>query len=83
MAQLRVRMGCREESFELDNGSDLTGLLKVIAGKHGDEAHALLFGDDDAPAVTLLCFVASEQVEWDKALSDGDVVTLMTPISGG
>lgn len=82
-AQLRVRAGCAEESFDLEPGTDLKGLLRAIAGRHGDDVAGLLFAHGNEPAPTVLCFVGSEQADLERLLSDADVVTLMTPISGG
>jgi len=83
MAQLRAGAGCSEESFSLDPGADLESLAAAIAERHGEAVRGLLFGDDGAPSPTLLCFVSSEQADWHRTLSEDDVVTIMTPISGG
>ncbi len=83
MSQLRTRTGCSEEAFVLEAGSDLAALLSAIAERHDEAVRGLLFDDDGAPSATVLGFVRSEQAPWGQVLRDGDVVTLMTPISGG
>jgi len=83
MAQLRTHAGCREESFTLHSEATLEDLLRAIAGLHGDAMRKLLFNDNDAPASTVLCFVSSEQSDWNRTLTEDALVTLMTPISGG
>lgn len=82
-SQLRLCVGASEERVALDAGADVGGLLRAIAERHGAAVAALLFSDGGLPSATLLCFVASEQVNGNSTLSDGDVVTLITPISGG
>ncbi|MBT3293984.1 MAG: MoaD/ThiS family protein [Verrucomicrobia bacterium] len=83
MSQLRVRTDCHEEAFAVAPGTDLAGLLRAIAEKHGDTVRELLLDEAGEPTATVLCFVASEQVDRNHILNEGDVVTLMTPISGG
>jgi molybdopterin converting factor small subunit len=83
MSQLRTRTGCSEETFALEPGSDLAALLRAIAEHHDESVRDLLFDDGGTPSPTVLGFVRSEQAPWEHVLCDGDVVTLMTPISGG
>lgn len=83
MSQLRLRAGCREETFDVPAGADLDALLQAIAERHGEAVQGLLFDETGEPAPTVLYFVASEQADRGRLLSDGDVVTLVTPISGG
>ena len=82
-AQLRMQAGCKAETFDLPPDANLKCALQAIVIKHGRDVADLLLDDTQAPASTVLCFVADEQVDWDTLLSNGDVVTLMTPISGG
>jgi molybdopterin converting factor small subunit len=83
MTQLRTCTGCSDETFALEPGSDLETLLRAIAEHHNDTVRDLLFDDGDTPSPTVLVFVNSEQASWEQILCDGDVVTLITPISGG
>ena len=82
-AQLRTQAGCEAEVFDIPQGAALKDLLQAIVDKHEAGVADLLLSDAATPASTVLCFVADEQVGWDTLLSNGDVVTLMTPISGG
>jgi molybdopterin converting factor small subunit len=82
MAQLRVRIGCSEEVIEIEDGGDVRALLNAVVEKHGDAAREVLLSAGE-PAPTLLCFAGSDQVEFDTPLTDGQSLTLMTPISGG
>lgn len=73
-AQLRVKAGIPSEQFEIEDGAKLDDLLKAVAGQH--DIQEFLNG-------SLLCFVGSSQADASHTLSDGDHVTLLTPISGG
>ncbi len=83
MAQLRDRAGCSQESLTLPADSRLGDLFTVIAARHGDSMQALLYDAQGNRSPTVLAFVASEQADADDVLTEGAVVTLMTPISGG
>ena len=83
MSQLRARTGCSEEAFDVAAGTGLEGCLRAIAARHGEAVRGLLFDETDAVAATVLCFVAAQQADKGQRLREGDVVTLMTPISGG
>jgi len=73
-AQLRVKAGISSEQFELQDGASVADLLEAVAGRH--DIKEFLNG-------SLLCFVGAAQAEASQSLSDGDHVTLLTPISGG
>jgi molybdopterin converting factor small subunit len=82
-AQLRDRTGCESEPFDVSDDATLADVLKAVVDRHGADVAGLLLDEDAAPSASLLCFIAEEQVVGSATLSDGDVVTLMTPISGG
>ncbi|MDP6490574.1 MAG: MoaD/ThiS family protein [Kiritimatiellia bacterium] len=73
-AQLKVKTGVSADSYELDEGARVSDLIKAVAAQH-DIAEFL-------PS-SLLCFVGGTQADDDQSLSDGDSVTLLSPISGG
>jgi len=73
-AQLRLRTGTSSESIELNDGARVEDLIAAVGGRHDIQ--------DFLPG-SLLCFVGGSQAEADQSLSDGDQVTLVTPISGG
>ena len=73
-AQLRVKVGASSEQFELEGAASVADLLEAVAGRH--DIQEFLNG-------SLLCFVGASQAEASQPLSDGDHVTLLTPISGG
>jgi len=88
LIQNRALFGTDPESFETAKDA-VYELWSGPAAATPDSRKALeavrglLFGDDGAPSPTLLCFVSSEQADWHRTLSEDDVVTIMTPISGG
>jgi molybdopterin converting factor small subunit len=81
MTQLRMETACATEAFDMPPESAVCELLQAIAERHGERVGALLQGGSREAAV--LCFVGTDQVEKHHPLRDGDVVTVMTPISGG
>ncbi len=83
MSQLRSRIGCSDETFDLPSGTKIEGLLLAIAECHGEDVRALLFDESGAVAATMLYFVAEEQADKGQILNDGDVVIFLTPMSGG
>jgi molybdopterin converting factor small subunit len=82
-AQLRDCVGAEIETVALEAGATLASLLQVLARKHGDAASALLLDAAGQPSPSVLCFVELEQVDGSRILSDGETVTLLTPVSGG
>jgi molybdopterin converting factor small subunit len=83
LSQLRVLAGCRDEEIALSPGTDLEGLLRAIGLQHGQAVSQLILDESGKVSSTVLCFVASKQVDRTHVLCDGDEVMLMTPISGG
>ena len=85
LAQARQAAGCSAETLEL-HGDCLPGeLLWRLAQQHGDPLGRVLLGPTGAPHEALLLFVGEQQVraETARALRDGDVVTILTPMAGG
>jgi len=84
-AQLKRAAGVASESVDLDEPSTFSQLLERVADKHGDPLRGLLFDENDRVHPSLLLFLGDEQIRGDASieLSDGDVVSLLTPISGG
>jgi len=76
-AQARAAVGSGRESIELGDGATVRQLLDRLTALHGDAMRAMLS--------TSLIFVGDEQVKKDGRvdLSDGDVVSVISPISGG
>ena len=84
-AQVKQAAGVGSESVELDEGSSVRDLILRVADRHGDSLRRVILGDDGNPHPSILLFVADSQIRWDSAepLRDVDVITLLSPVSGG
>jgi len=84
-AQAREAAGAASEEVELDSERTVRELLVRVARAHGSPLRGFLLREDGAPHPSVLVVVGDEQVRVDdpRALKDGDVVSLWTPISGG
>lgn len=78
---LRLRLGLKGESVELDEGNTLGDLLEKLRGKHGglftprELAAYIVFLERGAKAVNLSA--------GEETLQDGDVVSIIPRITGG
>jgi molybdopterin converting factor small subunit len=84
-AQLKRAAGTAAETVDVETGRSVQELVAEVAGRHGDPLAGLLLGADGALHPSILLFVSDEQVRWEtpRVLCDNDVVTLLSPISGG
>jgi len=84
-AQLKRAAGCATESVELDGDFTLDNLVSQIAQRHGDAVSSILLHEEGGVHPSILVFVGNEQVRPndDSHLKDGDVVSFVSPISGG
>lgn len=71
---LREKLGTAGEELELPDGADVSVLMSTLAGRHA------IF---DLGAGSLRVAVNLEYVGSDHALSDGDEVAVIPPVSGG
>ena len=84
-AQVKRAAGVASEEVELEAGSTLQSLLGRIVDNHGDPLRRLLLDSVGRLHPSILVFVGENQVRWDdqQELKDRDVVTFLSPISGG
>lgn len=84
-AQVKRAAGVSGDTLELGAGATLADVVAEIAGKRGDVLTGSLLTDDAAIHPSILTFVGDQQVRdaAGHAMSDGDVVTFLSPISGG
>lgn len=84
-AQLKRAAGISSETVELKAGGSLGDLVSEIARRHDGTLKRLLFADEGSLHPSVLLFVGDEQVraEMNLELRDRDVVTFLSPISGG
>lgn len=84
-AQVKRAAGVASESVDVDDGCSVQDALSRIAEQHGDPLAKLLLGEEGRLHPSILLFVGDEQVRWEtpRQLSAGDVITILSPISGG
>ena len=84
-AQLKRAAGIASETIEIDAPCTLQDLVSNLANKHDDSLRNLLFDSDGNLQRSILVFVGDHQVRWDEQLelNGTEVVTLLSPISGG
>lgn len=85
VAQLKLAAGCAEESVPLASAPTLHDLLRIVAASRGDRMRDFLLAQDGLPRPSLLIAVGDQQAVRgaNRPLQAGDVVTLMSPMSGG
>ena len=84
-AQVKRAAGVAVESVTLAEPCTVQELVANVAKMHGEGLARLLFASDGVLHPSILLFVGDRQVRWDMAveLQEGDVVTILSPISGG
>lgn len=84
-AQARAAAGAASECVEVPPGCDLRGLARQLAERHGPAFRDLLLDQAGQPRPSNLAVLGEEMVRWDepRPLRDGEVVTILSPISGG
>jgi len=84
-AQARAAAGTAAESVEVEPGCELSGLVRLLAARHGQPFRELMLGPEAQPRLSNIAVVGEEMVRWNepRPLRDGDVVTILSPISGG
>jgi len=85
VAQLKLAAGCGEESITIAAAPTLHDLLRVLSESRGEPLRAFLLTEDGSPRTSLLIAVGDQQAVrgTNRSLVPGDVVTLMSPMSGG
>ncbi|MEX0715247.1 MAG: MoaD/ThiS family protein [Planctomycetaceae bacterium] len=83
--QIKRAAGVAAESFELPAEAAVLDLLRNAADAHGDDLRRILFDGAGRVHPSLLVFVGDAQIRTGDApaLQPGDVVTVLSPISGG
>lgn len=84
-AQLKQAANCSAEEISLEAGTPAHAALLQVAQQHGGKLQAMLMSEGDNISATILFFINDTQVI-DLAsyqLSEGDRITVMSPISGG
>ena len=84
-AQVKRIAGVGSETVEIDSQSTVQAAIRQAAEIHGSEFRNIVLDSEGQLHPSILLFVGDEQVRWDQEfeLQDGNVVTLLSPISGG
>ncbi len=85
-AQVKQAAGVGSESIELATPCTLAELARQVAKRHGEPLSGILLDGAGAPRRSILVFLGEDQVRWDDdstLVRDGDIVTLLSPVSGG
>ncbi len=84
-AQIKRAAGRASETFEWETSCTVQDVLHRIVERHGEPLGALLFDGQGQLHPSILLFVGDSQIRWEAAceLQDRDVLTILSPISGG
>ncbi len=84
-AQVKRAAGLASEYLDVDEPCSVQQLIGRIAKIHGGTLSNFLLDGDGGLQRSILLFVGDDQVRWETArqLRDGDVVSILSPISGG
>lgn len=84
-AQIKAAAGLGSEQVEVEPGCTVDQLVCRLAEQHGDPLRNMVLTEEGRPSSAVLLFVGQTQVRPDepKQLADGDLVTFLSPISGG
>ena len=85
-SQVRRAAGVTSETIEVPDGCcSIRDCIRTVAAAHEPELKPMLVNSDGEVQPTLLVFLNDIQIvrSSESMLSDGDTLTLMTPISGG
>ncbi len=84
-AQIKRAAGRAAEIFECDSPCTVEDVLYRVADRHGEALRPLLFDTDRRLHPSILLFVGDSQIRPDQPhpLQDRDVLTILSPISGG
>jgi len=83
--QIRRAAGVASEVVEVADGASVDDAIRTVAAQHDDSVSRLLLDDNGNIRPSVLTFARDRQIRDAAAttLADGDVMTIMTPISGG
>lgn len=84
-SQARRAAGIGSETIDVAESSSVGDCIRAVANAHGEKLKPILVDSDGEIQATLLVFLNDNQIirDADRPLAAGDVLTLMTPISGG
>ena len=84
-AQIKQAAGIASEAIDVSEPCTVQDVISRVAQAHGEPLKGLLLNPDGLVQRSILLFVGDDQVRCHKPvkLNDQDVVTILSPISGG
>lgn len=84
-SQLKTKAITTIDSIELQSPCSVQDCVRMVADDCGEDFAGFLFSEDGALRPTILLSVNDAQLFWDDhyLLSDGDRVSILSPIAGG
>ena len=82
-AQAKLAAGCDREEFEPTTIKGLDQLIESSCSKHGEGLSSVLLSDGRLASWILVSVNGVATTDRNHVLNDGDVVRLISPISGG
>ncbi len=84
-AQLKQAANCSSEEISLEQGATARDAILQVAQQHGGALKKMLITNESDVSSSLLFFVDDSQVVDIEShlLSEGNHITIMSPISGG
>lgn len=84
-AQVKKAAGKAADSIEVPDETTAQEVVRQIAKVHGEGFSHLILTDDNQLHPSILLFVGDDQIAWETPtpLRDRDVVTILSPVSGG
>jgi molybdopterin converting factor small subunit len=83
--QVKRAAGVGSETLDVPSSCGIADVVRLVAERRGEALRKLLLDDAGQVQPSLLIFAGDRQIGRSEsvALRDGDVVTIMSPISGG
>lgn len=84
-AQLKRAAGKGREEVELDEPATVADALRQLADGHDEAFRRIVLTGESKPQAALLAFIDDDPIrlDSDRLLQEGQVLTLISPISGG
>lgn len=84
-SQLKTKAASPVDSIELQSPCAVQDCVRMIAKDFGEEFSKFIFSSDGTLRPTILLSVNDAQILWEDhyLLSDGDRISILSPIAGG
>lgn len=84
-AQVKKAAGIAAETLDVPDATTAQDIVRQVADAHGAALSELILDAEGRLHPSILMFVGDDQIAWDTALTlqNSDVVTILSPVSGG